>query len=224
MTTHIPLRPSPRKPRFAHLRRCVVLTLTVSAAAPIAVPTALAQPSATPSTAMQQLPPEMLRQMEAAGGPAAEGVARLKRMSDPNAGKRAGDEKLSCDQIKAEFEETDRRYTVQSEKQDAANTAVEAEALRSQAESSGPAAITKGFVVGLAAITAQVTGNGDAFNEKLKADLLTNEARKQAVLNQSAQQAEATKALADRGETLMRLSKNKGCKGLAIDLPPKQLP
>jgi hypothetical protein len=212
MTTHIPLRPSPRKPRFAHLRRCVVLTLTVSAAAPIAVPTALAQPSATPSTAMQQLPPEMLRQMEAAGGPAAEGVARLKRMSDPNAGKRAGDEKLSCDQIKAEFEETDRRYTVQSEKQDAANTAVEAEALRSQAESSGPAAITKGFVVGLAAITAQVTGNGDAFNEKLKA------------LNQSAQQAEATKALADRGETLMRLSKNKGCKGLAIDLPPKQLP
>jgi hypothetical protein len=177
-----------------------------------------------PADAANIMPPDMVKQIEAAGVPMGDMLARNRRMSDPNAGKRPGDEKLSCEQIKAEFDETNRKYTVQSDKQDAANAAVEAEAAKLQAESSGAGAVTKGFFVGLAALTAQVTGNGDAFNEKAKADVRANEARKQAALNQAGQEAEATKALVDRGETLMSLGKHKGCKGIAVAQPPKQLP
>ncbi|MEY2935190.1 MAG: hypothetical protein RL033_5939 [Pseudomonadota bacterium] len=196
-----------------HLR--VLLTLVALAAPPKAW---------SQQPAMPQLPPDVMQQMGAAGGPLGEGMARMKRMTDPNAGKRAGDEKLNCDQIKAEFDETNRQYTIQSEKQDSANAAVEAEAARYQAESSGPGAIAKGFFGGLAALGAQVVGAGDAFNEKAKADLLANEARKQAVLNQSGQEAEATKALADRGQTLVNLGKAKGCKGVSLTQQHKELP
>jgi hypothetical protein len=215
---------TPRNSRPAKRQRCrlhcILLTLAVCTAAPHAQ----AQQPAMPGGAAVQLPPELMRQMETAGGPAAEGLARLKRMSDPNAGKRPGDQKLSCDQIKAAFEETNRQYTIQSEKQDAANAAVEAEAAKLQAESSSPAAVAKGFIVGLAAVGAQAVGAGDAFNEKLKADLLANEARKQAVLNQSGQEAEATTALADRGQALMNLGKAKGCKGIPTPQQNKDLP
>jgi hypothetical protein len=184
---------------------------------------AWAQQPAVPDAA-GMMSPEMLKQMEAAGVPVGDMLARTQRMNDPNAGKRPGDEKLSCEQIKAEFDETNRKYTIQSEKQDAANAALEAEAVRAQAEASGPGAVTKGLFVGLAALGAQAVGAGDAFNEKAKADLLANEARKQAAMNQSGEEAEATKALADRGQTLMKLGKNKGCKGIAITQQGKALP
>ena len=123
-----------------------------------------------PAPAMPNLPPDMLKQMETlsgASGPFQGDLARINRMTDPGAGKRPGDEKLGCAQIKAEFDDTDRRYTAQEARQEAARQAMEAEARKAQTEASGPGAVASGFLGGLAAIGAHAVGAGDAYNEKL---------------------------------------------------------
>jgi hypothetical protein len=53
-------------------------------------------------TADPNIPAEVRQQMEnlsGPGGPMHGAMGRLNRMTDPNAGKRPGDEKLSCEQI-----------------------------------------------------------------------------------------------------------------------------
>jgi hypothetical protein len=166
---------------------------------------------------MPAIPPEAMQQLEkmsGAGGPLQAGVARVNRMTDPNAGKRPGDEKLGCEQIKAEFADTNRKYTAQQAKQDAAQEAIEADARKAQAEASGPGAVVSGFFGGLAAIGAHAVGAGDAFNEKLKAEAIATQSKREASQGQFAQEAEASKALADRGRVLMSLGQAKGCTGM----------
>ncbi|MBC8058240.1 MAG: hypothetical protein H7Y61_16830 [Rhizobiales bacterium] len=179
----------------------------------LSIPVRAQQPPAVNSSA----PAKELKQMEEMnlqGGAMPGAVARLNRMTDPNAGKRPGDEKLNCDQIKAQFDDTDRKYTAQEARQDAAAAAMEADARKYQAEVEGPGAIATGFFGGLAAIGAQITGSGDAYNEKLKADLMVTQKNRQSLQNRFSEEAEATKALSDRGQRLMNLGKAKGCKGL----------
>jgi hypothetical protein len=183
-------------------------------AAGLAPLAAHAQQPAKPGDTSGALPPDMMKQLEASGAPLGDSMARLKRMSDPNAGKRDGDDKLSCDQIRAEFEDTRRKHAIQTEKQKAAKTAVEADAVKAQAENSGPGAVASGFFGGLAAVGAHAIGAGDAFNEKLKADLIAKQNQRQAQQSQFAEEAEATKALSDRGRTLMSLGQAKACTGL----------
>ena len=116
---------------------------------------AAAQDSPSP---MAALPPAALQQIEALsgqGGPLQGMSGRINRMTDPNAGKRPGDEKLGCEQIKAEFDDTKKKYAAQQAKQEAAEPTVEANAREAQAEASGPGAIAKGFLGGLGAVAAQ---------------------------------------------------------------------
>ena len=176
----------------------------------------LALPAAAqaPPEAMLNLPPDMLQQMEklsGAGDPLQGGLARINRMTDPDVGKRPGDEKLACAQIKAEFDDTNQKYTAQQTRQDAARQAVETDARKAQAEASGPGAVAGGFFGGLAAIGAHATGAGDAYNEKLRADAIATQSRREALQTQCAQEAEASKAISDRGRTLMSLGQAKGC-------------
>jgi len=176
--------------------------------------TALAQAS---PPAMPNLPPEVLQQMEklsGAGGPLQGGLARINRMTDPDAGKRPGDEKLGCAQIKAEFDDTNQKYTAQRARQEAARQAIESDARQAQAEAAGPGAVASGFLGGLAAIGAHAVGAGDAYNEKLKAEAIATQSRRESLQNQFAQDAEASKALSDRGRALMSLGQAKGCTGL----------
>lgn len=192
--------------------RCAVVAWSLGAGlAPFA---ATAQQSAKPGDMASGLPPDLMKQVQASGAPMGDPMARLKRMTDPNAGKRPGDEKLGCEQINAEFEDTNRKYNVQSAKQDAAQEAVEAEARKAQAEASGPGAIASGLLGGLAAVGAHAVGAGDAYNEKLKAGATATQSKREALQNQFAKEAEGSKALADRGQTLMALGKAKGCTGL----------
>jgi hypothetical protein len=176
--------------------------------------TAAAQASRPATTAIPAGAHQQMEELSGPGGPLQGAMTRLNRMTDPNAGKRPGDEKLGCEQIRAEFNGTNRKYTAQSAKQDAAQEAVEAAARKAETEASGPGAVASGFLGGLAALGAQAIGAGDAHNEKLKGELVATQARRAAVQNQAAQEAEATKALADRGQTLMSLGKAKGCTGL----------
>jgi hypothetical protein len=202
-------------PQLASARRALRGSLAAAVlAAGLAPVAATAQQPARPGDTTGALPTEMAKQLEASGVPIGDSMARLKRMTDPNAGKRPGDEKLGCEQIRAEFEDTNRKYTAQSAKQDAAQEAVEADARKAQTEASGPGAVASGFLGGLAAVGAHAMGAGDAYNEKLKAEVMATQAKRAAVQNQFAQEAEATKALADRGQTLMSLGKAKGCTGL----------
>lgn len=170
-----------------------------------------------PAAAMPSLPPEVIQQLEkmsSAGGPLQGGLARMNRMTDPDAGKRPGDEKMGCAQIKAEFEDTNQKYTAQKTRQEAARQAIEADARQAQAEAGGPGAVASGFLGGLAAVGAHAVGAGDAYNEKLKAEAIATQSRREALQNQFAQEAEASKALSDRGRTLMSLSQTKGCPAL----------
>lgn len=193
------------------LRGCLAAWLLAAGLVPIA---AKAQQPARPSDTAGALPPELMKQLDASGVAVGDPVARLKRMTDPNAGKRPGDEKLGCEQIRAQFDDTNRKYTAQSAKQDAAREAVEADARKAQTEASGPGAVASGFLGGLAAVGAHAIGAGDAYNEKLKAEAVATQTRRANLQNQFTQEAEATKALADRGQTLMGLGKAKGCTGL----------
>jgi hypothetical protein len=176
--------------------------------------TAAAQASPPATTAIPAGARQQTEELSGPGGPLQGAMTRMNRMTDPNAGKRPGDEKLSCEQIKAEFDDTNRKYTAQSAKQDTAQEAVESDARKAQTEASGPGAVASGFLGGLAAVGAHAIGAGDAYNEKLKAELMATQARRAALQNQFAQEAEATKALSDRGQILMSLSKAKGCTGL----------
>jgi hypothetical protein len=187
--------------------------------APLLAAVALPLPAAAqaPPATMPSLPPEVLQQLEkmsGAGGPLQGGLARMNRMTDPEAGKRPGDEKLGCAQIKAEFDDTNQRYTAQQTRQEAARQAIEADARQAQAEASGPGAVASGFFGGLAAIGAHAVGAGDAYNEKLKAEAIATQSRREALQNQFAQEAEASKALSDRGRTLMSLGQAKACPAL----------
>lgn len=181
------------------------------------------QPPATPNMA-GMLSPEQIKQMEAAGVPMGDMMVRNQRMSDPNAGKRPGDEKLDCDQIKSELVETRRRHAIQTEKQNAAKAAIEADAVNAQAENSGAGAVATGFFGGLAATAAHAIGAGDALNEKLKADLIAKQNQRQELQIGFTQEAEATKALSDRGQVLMKLNKAKGCKPISLAPSAEALP
>lgn len=193
--------------------RATRLTVTMLAGAFVPL-WAVAQAS---PTAMPNLPPEMLQQMQklsGAGGPLQGGLARINRMPDPDAGKRPGDEKLGCAQIKDEFEDTNQKYTAQRARQEAARQAIETDARKAQAEAAGPGGVVSGFLGGLAAVGAHAVGAGDAHNEKLKAEAIATQSRREALQNQFAQEAEASKALSDRGRVLMSLGQSKGCPGL----------
>jgi hypothetical protein len=142
--------------------------------------TAAAQASPPTTTAIPAGARQQMDELSGPGGPLQGAMARINRMTDPNAGKRPGDEKLDCDQIRAEFDDTNRKYTAQSAKQNAANA----------------------------------VGAGDAYNEKLKAEATATQSGREASQNQFAQEAEASKALSDRGRVLMNLGQAKGCNGL----------
>jgi regulator of protease activity HflC (stomatin/prohibitin superfamily) len=148
------------------------------------------------------------------GGAMQGAMGRLNRMTDPNAGKRPGDEKLGCEQIKAEFDDTREKHSTQLARQDAARAAAENDARKAQVEASGPGAIAKGFLGGLGAVAAHAIGSGDAYNEKLKAEAIATQSRRQELQNSFAEEAETTKALGDRGRALMSLDNAKGCNGL----------
>ncbi len=196
------------------MTRAAQVTVLLLASVALPLPAAAqSSPTATPN-----LPPDVLQQMEklsGGGGPLQGGMARMNRMTDPDAGKRPGDDKLTCAQIKAELEATDLKYTAQEKRQEAARQAIEADARKAQAEASGPGAVASGFFGGLAAIGAQVVGAGDAHNEKLKAEVIATQSRREALQTQFAQEAEASKALSDRGDRLMGLGRAKGCAALA---------
>jgi hypothetical protein len=81
-------------------------------------------------------------------------------------------------------------------------------------QASGPGAVASGLLGGLAAVGAHAPGAGDAYNEKLKAEAIATQARRKALQNRFAQQAEVSKALSDRGRALMSLGQAKGCPGL----------
>jgi hypothetical protein len=173
---------------------------------------AQALPAAAPS-----IPAEVRQQMEdlaGPGGPMQGAMGRLTRMTDPNAGKRPGDDKLSCVQIKSEFDDTKEKHATQRARQDTARAAAENDARQAQSEASGPGAIAKGFLGGLGAVAAHATGSGDAYNEKLKAEAIATQSRRQELQNNFAEEAETTKALGDRGRALMSLGNAKGCTGL----------
>jgi len=159
---------------------------------------------------------QQLEEMSRQGGPLAGGVARANRMTDPNAGKRPGDDKLGCEQIKAEFDDTRQKYTAQRAKQDASRAAAEAEGRQAQADGSGVKGVASGFLGGLGAVAAHATGNGDAYNEKLKAEAIATQKQREDLQNQFARDAEASKALSDRGRALVALGSAKGCKGVSF--------
>lgn len=185
--------------------------LIASTGLPLAASAQVSPPalSALPSEALQQL-----ENLSAAGGPTQGVLARINRMTDPNAGKRVGDEKLGCAQIKAEFGQVNQNYTAQRARQEATRQAIESDARQAQAEASGPGAIASGFLGGLAAVGAHAVGAGDAYNEKLKAEAIATQSKREALQYEFAQEAEASKALSDRGRALMSLGQAKGCTGL----------
>lgn len=197
----------------------VCMTRTARVAGVLLAVTWLPQTAAaqTSPAVMPNIPPELIQQMDqlsGTGGPLQGGLGRLGRMTDPNAGKRPGDERLSCAQIKAEFDDTNRKYTAQSARQEAARQAIESDARTAQAEASGPGSVASGFVGGLAAVAAHAVGAGDAYNDKLKAEAVATQSRRESLQNRFAQEAEASKALSDRGQALMTLGQSKACAGL----------
>jgi hypothetical protein len=206
--------PDLRLPRvWRSIPRSLACAAWAAALMPIPVPAQ--QPPAVPNMA-GVLSPEQIKQMEAAGVPMGDMMARSQRMSEPNAGKRPGDEKLDCGQIKSELVETRLKHDIQTEKQNAAKAAMEADAAKAQAENSGPGSVATGFFGGLAAISAHAIGAGDAFNEKAKADLIAKQKQRQDLQIGFSQEAEASKALSDRSQVLMKLSKAKGCKPISL--------
>jgi hypothetical protein len=221
---HMPDCTSQLAPPLLRLRHGVALALAVCTA----LSNAWAQQGAMPGGAMPSLPPQLMQQVEAAGGPAAEGLARLKRMNDPNAGKRAGDENLSCEQIKTELAQTKQTYDELAAKYDAMVDAKKASTERYAQATTGFGAqasqLARGLVVGA---TVGLVGT-DAMKESVgKAAIAPELAMRQQQIdegNQLGAAGEVKHGYYKRGVALVALGKTKGCKGVSLDQPVKELP
>lgn len=191
------------------------------AASVATMPEAAAQPSAAAPPA---LPADMLQQIEALSGqgaPLQGATGRLNRMNDPNAGKRDGDDKLSCEQIKAELSETKQKYDEQATKYDAMVDAKNASTERYAEATTGIGAqisqLARGLVVGS---TVGLFGT-DAMKEAAgKAAVAPELAMRQQQIDESNQLADAgevKQGYYKRGVALVALGKTKGCKGISLN-------
>lgn len=180
----------------------------------------LAASAQQPGNVTGALPPDMMKQLEASGAPIGDSMARLKRMTDPNAGRREGDEKLSCDQIRAELVETKKKYDAQQTRYDAMVDAKNASTERYVTATTGVAAqagqLARGALVGL---TVGVFGTDEQRLAAGKAAVAPELAMRDQQIKEADElgaTGEVLKSHHNRGTALVALGKTKACKDVSL--------